>query len=93
MEYATVRCPTKTGKSWTMEDIEAAIKVGPHVLALDPEAMEQLQLEVAEKEALGYIKEVLWEDIKKDPPKILKISRIAMIPYKSREFRAILNLS
>ena len=53
IEYDTVRCPTKTGKCWSMEDLEAAIEVGPHVLALDPEAMEQLQPEVAEKGSSG----------------------------------------
>ena len=46
-----------------------------------------------EKEALGQVKVMLREDIKKNPPKALKISCIAMIPYKSRKFRAILNLS
>ena len=93
MEYATVRYPTKTGKSWTMEDLEAAIEMGPHVSALDPETMKQLQLKVTEKEALGQAKLVLWEDIKKDSQKVLKISRTAMIPHKLRKFRAILDLS
>ena len=36
---------------------------------------------------------VLWDDIKDNPPKQLKISPIAMIPHKSRKFRAILDLS
>ena len=36
---------------------------------------------------------ILWDDIKHNPPEQLKISRIAMIPRKSRLFRAILNLS
>ena len=93
MEYVTIGCPTKTGKCWTMEDLEAAIKVGPHISVLDLEAMEKLQAEAAEKEALGQAKVVLWEDIKKNPPKALKISQIAMIPHKSRKFGAILDLS
>ena len=76
-----------------MDDFEADIEVGPHVSALDPEAMEQLQSEVMEKEALGQAKVVMWEDIKKDPPKALKMPRIAMIPHKSRKFQAILDLS
>ena len=59
MEYATVGCPTKTGKDWTMQDLEEAIDVGSHVSALDPEAMAQLQPEVKEKEALGQAKVVL----------------------------------
>ena len=36
---------------------------------------------------------MLWEDIKKNPPKALKISCIAMIPQKSRKFRVTLDLS
>ena len=39
MEHATVGCPAKTGKDWTMLDIKEATNVGPHVSALDPEAM------------------------------------------------------
>ena len=76
-----------------MQDLEDTINVGPHVSALDPEAMAQLQAEVKEKEVLGQAKVVLWNDIKKRLPKALKISRIAMIPHKSRKFRAILDLS
>ena len=93
MEHATAGCPTKTGKIWMMEDLEEAIDMGPHASALDPEVTEQLQVEVAEKEVLGQAKVVLWEDTKNDPQKALKISRIAMIPHKSRKFRAILDLS
>jgi hypothetical protein len=36
---------------------------------------------------------VQWNDIKRDPPKQLKISPLAMVPHKSRPFRAILDLS
>ena len=94
MEYATIGCPTKTGKCWTMDNLEAGIKVGPHVSALDPEAMEQLQSEVKEKEALvGQAKVVIWGNIMRNPPKAVKISCIAMIPHKSRKFWAILDLS
>merc|ERR1712129_628357 len=38
-------------------------------------------------------KVVLWDDIKHNPPKQLNISPLAMIPHKSRMFRAILDLS
>ena len=53
MNYATVGRPTKTGKNWSINELEEAIEVAPHVSALNPEAMEQLQLEVKEKETLG----------------------------------------
>ena len=48
-----------------MEDLEAAIEVGPHVSTLDPEVMRQLQAEVAENEVLGKAKVIVWDDIKK----------------------------
>jgi len=73
--------------------MEQAIAQGPHVSALNPEAMAQLAAEVAEKEKKGQARVVLWDDIKDNPPPELKISPIAMIPHKSRLFRAILDLS
>ena len=36
---------------------------------------------------------VLWDDIKDNPPKELKVSPVSMVPHKSRGFRAILVLS
>jgi hypothetical protein len=36
---------------------------------------------------------VLWDSIKDNPPKELKISPIAAIPHKSKDFRSILDLS
>ena len=53
MEHATVGCPTRTGKDWSIPDLEAQIFVGPHISALDPEAMGQLKAEVTEKESKG----------------------------------------
>jgi hypothetical protein len=35
----------------------------------------------------------LWDDIKDNPPKQLKILLIATIPHNSKAFRSILNLS
>ena len=55
--------------------------------------MAQLQQEVAEKEKQGAMRVVLWEDLKKDLPRELKVSPIAMIPHKLRLYRAILDLS
>ena len=48
---------------------------------------------MAQKELKGQVKVVLWDNIKQKPPKKLKVSRISMIPHKSRMFRAILDLS
>ena len=36
---------------------------------------------------------VEWESIKDNPPENLKISPIAAIPHKSKQFRSILDLS
>ena len=93
LQYAQDGCPVETGKQWTRQMIEAAVLRGPHVSALVPEAMEQLQSEVAEKEKNDQVRVVNWDDIKDDLPKELKVSPIAMIPHKSRQFRAILDLS
>ena len=73
--------------------MQAAIDRGPHVSALIPEAAHQLDLEVAEKEKKGQAKLVKWADIKHNPPPNLKISPVAMVPHKSRPYRAILDLS
>ena len=69
-----------------MADMAAAITIGPHVSAMDPAAMQQLQQEMAEKVKKGQCWVILWDDIKHNPPEQLKISRIVMIPHKPRLF-------
>ena len=93
LTYATLGCPTKTGRNWTKAEMEEAIKNGPHASALDPDAMVQLDEEVLVKQEKGECRVVEWETIKDNPPNELKVSPIAMIPHKSRKFRAILDLS
>ena len=93
LQYATGGCPANTGWPWSKLEMQAAIDRGPHVSALVPEAIEQLHEEVQDKVKKGQAQVVLWDDIKNDQPKELKISPIAMIPHKSRLFRAILDLS
>ena len=93
LDYAHGGCPVNSGSDWTVDMMTAAITRGPHKSALDPEAMAQLQDEVKEKVKVGQATVVLWDDIKDSPPSQLKISPIAMIPHKSRKFRAILDLS
>ena len=73
--------------------MQAAIDRGPHVSALIPEAISQLRQEVADKVASGQARVVKWDDIKDNPPKELKISPLAMVPHKSKPYRAILDLS
>jgi hypothetical protein len=71
----------------------AAVERGPHVSALEHDAIAQLEEEIPEKVKAGQCKVVLWDDIKHNPPEQLKISPLAMIPHKSRKYRAILDLS
>ncbi len=71
-------CPVQTGKPWTQEQILAAIKRGPHVSALVPAAVAQLDEEVQEKVKNGQARLVKWADIQHNPPPELKVSPIAM---------------
>ena len=93
LEYASKGCPTHTGAPWTIDQMRAAIERGPHVSALVPEAMAQLDDEVREKVLKGQARIVKWKDIAADPPSQLKISPVAMVPHSSRPYRAILDLS
>jgi hypothetical protein len=92
--YATQGCPVQTGQPWRREWIEEAIRRGPHVSALDPEAISQHLEEVREKVKRGQAKVVVWDELKQQGvPEQLKVSPLAMIPHKSKKFRAILDLS
>ena len=92
-QYATKGCPAKTGRHWTKEEMQAAIDRGNHISARQPEAVKAYQAEIQEKIEKKQAKIILWDDIKDNPPKQLKISPLAMVPHKSRLFRAILDLS
>ena len=93
LEYATAGCPVNTGNTWTTQEMQAAIERGPHVSALLPEAMAQLDDDINEKVLNGQARLVRWNDIRLNPPPQLKISPVAMVPHNSRPFRAILDLS
>jgi hypothetical protein len=73
--------------------MQEAIERGPHRSALSDEGIAHFKAEVDEKVAMGQAKVVEWELIKDDPPGYLKISPIAAIPHKSKQFRSILDLS
>ena len=91
--YAEQGCPVDCGPTWTVEHIKLALLRGPHISAKQKIAAIQLQKETKEKIKHGYARTVQWKDIKDNVPPQLKISPIAMIPHKSRKFRAILDLS
>jgi hypothetical protein len=92
-EWATLGCPTKTGKPWTPEEMEAAIARGPHKSARSEAALAHFREEIEEKVQAGQAKVILWDNIRHDPPPQLKISPIAVVPHKSKAFRSILDLS
>ena len=92
-EWATLGCPTRTGRNWTKEEIWAAVERGPHQSATSPEALTHFTEEIKEKLDKKQAHLVAWDDIKDDPPAQLKISPIAAIPHKSKAFRSILDLS
>jgi hypothetical protein len=82
-----------TGQAWTQEQIEAAIKQGPHQSSLSNEALEHFTTEAKEKVALKQARIVSWDSNKENPPKELKILPIAAIPHKLNAFCLILDLS
>ena len=91
--YSKNGCPADCGADWTKDQIEAAIRRGPHPSATNLDAKEALFAETDDKVRNGYAKVVRYGDIKHKLPKKLKISPVAMIPHKSRSFRTILDLS
>ena len=86
-------CPTRTGKPWTKTEMWEVVAQGPHCSALSPKAIAYFKAEATEKVRTKQARLVRWEDIKDNPPKELKISPIAAIPHKSKDFRSILDLS
>ena len=92
-DYATKGCPVNCGPDWTQAQVEAALRYGSHPSAQQDEARTCLLLETQTKVQEGFAKVVRYGDIKNNLPKKLKLSPIAMIPHKSRKFRAILDLS
>ena len=50
-------------------------------------------MEAREKEAQEFVKIYRWDDLKKNLPRALKLSPLAMIPHKSRKYKTILDLS
>jgi hypothetical protein len=92
-EWAMLGCPTKTGQPWTKEVMWAAVARGPHQSALSPEAVAHFAAEAAKKVHTKQARIMMWDDIKDNPPRQLKISPIAAIPHKSKAYRLILDLS
>jgi hypothetical protein len=92
-QYATTGCPATVSNSFPLAVLEKAIQRGAHPSATTPQAAAALHREVQEKVAQGYARLIPWEDLKRNLPNNIRISPIAAIPHKSRDFRMILDLS
>jgi len=81
------------GRDWTIEELDAAVEKGPHISALEPDAIKQIHVEAIEKAQQGFATIHKWKNLRQNLPAALKLSPLAMIPHKSRRYRAILDLS
>jgi hypothetical protein len=92
-DYAKNGCPVDCGPDWTVEAILKLLRRGPHRSSKKRDAVRQLRKETKEKISCGYARIVRWGDISQNIPPKLKISPVAMIPHKSKQYRCILDLS
>jgi hypothetical protein len=81
------------GEDWTIEQIEMAIRQGPHRSALTKEAIELFAEDIEYQVKAGFSEVVLASDLMKDPPANLKVSPSAAVPQTNRRPRIILDLS
>jgi hypothetical protein len=88
-EWATYGCPTNMGKPWMPDQMQAAVDRGPHQSALTNDTIAHFRNEVDEKVKSGQAKLVAWDSVKDNLLAELKISPIAAIPHKSKQFHSI----
>jgi hypothetical protein len=91
--YSDQGCPVNCGPPWSHEHILAALQRGPHKSAQSPEAKLYLKNETFNKVKEGFAKVIQWKMIKHNIPTNFKLSPVATVPHKSRDFRVILDLS
>jgi hypothetical protein len=90
LDWEIFGCPTRTGRDWTPGEIQGAINCGSHKSALEPNAIAHFETKVRDKVAKGQAHVVLWDNIKNDHLRQLKVLPVVVIPHKSR--RMILDL-
>ncbi len=78
-DWETFGCPTRTGRDWTLGEIQAAIDHGTHKSALKPDAIMHFKAKVGDKVAKGQARVVLWDNIKNDHPRQLKVLPVLAI--------------
>ena len=54
--YAKYRYLVTVGQDWTLEDLKTAVEKGPNVSELAPDAINELQVEIKEKEKQGFVR-------------------------------------
>ena len=86
LKWATDGCPVDCGKPWSIERIQVAIDKVTHLSVQSKEVATACRNEALEQVKDGCAKLIKWEDIKHNPPINLKVSPLAAIPHKSREF-------
>jgi hypothetical protein len=92
-EWLQLGFPTKTGRPWSKMEMWGAVERGPHQSSLSPEAIAHFKAKSKEKVMAGQAQIISWDSIKDNPPPQLKVSPIAAIPHKSKDFQSILDLS
>lgn len=97
LHYAREGCPVDVGRPWSKDEIMTAARRVPHKSALEPDAIDMMHAEVKDKIKEGFVEMVYLDEIEdalgSDKWEHLKISPLAMVPHKSRKYRAILDLS
>jgi hypothetical protein len=93
LKLATEGCPVNSGPPWSTTQVTDYIAYDNHQSAQDPTAAKAVRAEAMEKVRNGSCFLVNWDDIKDNPPTNLKVSPLAAIPHKSRDYRMILDLS
>ena len=96
LEYSWNGCLMDVRRHWSKTEVFAAVEQGRHISALAPEVVEIMHAEVADKAREGYVTVMYLDEIKHlletEEWAHLKISPLAMVPHKSRKFRAVLDL-
>ena len=93
LDFATNGCPVNDGDNWSRQQLDDYLAYDNHASAKHPAAATAVRTEALAKVKDGSCFLVNWEDIKHNPPPNLKISPLAAIPHKSRDYRMILDLS
>ena len=92
MKYATRGFPVKTVHNCTKEEIHAALLRGPDYSALADDAIAHFTAEAKIKVASKRAHLVIYDDIRGNNQKQIKVTPIAAIPNKYKAFRYILEL-